>query len=226
MQSLEYQHLQMRLEGIGLDQDGRLIPLHENVGEFPCFIFFQGDDGERAQYFSASLPCEIQQEIKRQSFSLEFPDVKPLIDILNCQNIPSKSGYFKTYRFPEHFQSLKSELAKPFAREDPKVISFGFNGMADTVYAVEQNGAILSACISIREDEYCAESWVFTAPKHRRKGLAEAAVSLWAVEMLKMGKVPFYSYAMDNTPSARLVNKLGAIQIFEEVVLEEIKRFL
>jgi hypothetical protein len=221
MQPLEYQHLQMRLEGIGLDENGRLIPLHENAGEFPHFIFFQGDDGERVQYFSASLPCETQLEIKRQSTFLEFPNVQPVIDILNCRNIQFKTGYFKTHRFPKDFQSPKSELAKPFARRDPKAISFGFNGIADTVYAVEQGGAILSACISIREDEYCAESWVFTAPEHRRKGLAEAAVSLWATEMLKMGKVPFYSYAMDNIPSARLANKLGAIPIFEIVVLEE-----
>jgi hypothetical protein len=226
MQPLEYQHLQMRLEGIGLDQDGRLIQLHDGVDEFPHFIFVQGYDGKTVQRFSAFLPPEIQLEIKRQSPSLKFPDIKPVIDILNCQNIPFKTGYFKTYRFPEHFQSQKLELAKPFSKNNSKIVSFGFGAMAETVYAVEQHGTILSACISIREDEYCAEAWVFTAPEHRHKGFAEAAVSLWATEMLKMGKIPFYSHAMDNFPSARLANKLKLPPIYEEVVLEEIKRFL
>jgi len=221
MQPLEYQQLQMHLEGICLDRDGWLIPLHENVDAFPYFIFVQGENGERVQYFSASLPLEAQLAIKRQDTLLKFPDIQPVIDILDCQNIKFQIGHFKTYRFPEHFQSPKLEFAKPFAGDDPKVVSFGFNGMVDTVYAVEQSGALLSACISIRENEYCAESWVFTAPEHRRKGLAKAAVSLWATEILRMGKVPFYSHAMDNIPSARLAHTLGVIPIFEIVVLKE-----
>lgn len=211
----------MHLEGIGLDQDGRLISLHENVDEFPYFIFAQGSDSKTVQYFSVDLPLEAQLAIKRQGTCLEFSNVQPITDILNCQNIQFQTGHFKTHRFPEDFQSPKLELAKSFAGNDPKVVSFRFNGMADTVYAVEQNGEIVSACVSVREDEYCAESWVVTAPEHRRKGFAEAAVSLWAVEMLRKGKVPFYSYASSNFPSRCLAEKLGAVPAFEIVVLEK-----
>jgi predicted GNAT family acetyltransferase len=73
----------------------------------------------------------------------------------------------------------------------------------------------------VREDEFCAESWVITAPEQRGKGLATAAVSLWAAETLKTEKIPFYSHALTNIPSARLAGKLGLIPIFEEVVLEK-----
>lgn len=221
MQPLEYQYLQMRLEGIDIDQDGRLIPLHENVDEFPYYLFVQGENGEKAQYFSANLPLEAQLAIKRQGACLEFPDVQPVIDILNCQNIKFQIGHFKTHRFPESFQSPTARLAKSFAGDDPKVVSFRFNGIAETVYAVEQNGEIVSACVSVREDEHCAESWVVTAPEHRCKGFAEAAVSLWAAEMLKIGKVPFYSYVLSNLPSRCLAKKLGAVPVFEIVVVEK-----
>jgi predicted GNAT family acetyltransferase len=107
-----------------------------------------------------------------------------------------------------------------FQRDDPKIKSFGFDQLADKVYAVEQDGVILSACVSVRQNAKCAESWVFTASEHRGRGLAQLAVTAWAKNVMQDGIIPFCSHKIDNTASANLANKLRLIPVFEEIGIE------
>ena len=89
------------------------------------------------------------------------------------------------------------------------------------MYAVEYNGALVSACVSTRENESCGEAWVYTAPHYRQQGFAQKAVNAWARNLMSAGKVPFYSHKIENDASANLARKLGLQPVFEEIVVTQ-----
>lgn len=107
-------------------------------------------------------------------------------------------------------------------KDDPKIVDFGFHGLADEVYAIESSGRILSACVSSRQNSTCAEAWVFTYPDHRRRGLAQQVVMAWAGSIKAEGLIPFYSHNTENTNSAFLAKRLNLVGVFEETVIEKI----
>jgi len=219
MKPLDFLYLQMKLEGIGLNEHGHLIPLYSDVEDFPMFLFAQLNDGKTACHFAASLPGVLQTSLGEQIPCLQFPNVQKIIDIFEEYSIKVELGHFKIYWFPEQYQDMVENEARPFSEDDPCVQAFGFDGLSDTVYAVEREGEILSACVSSRQNNYSAEAWVMTTPNQRGKGLGTIVVSRWASEMLRTGIIPFYSHAIDNVPSARLADRLDLVLMFEEIVL-------
>jgi hypothetical protein len=220
MQPIDFLHLQMKLEGIGLDGNGHLIPLFTNVEEFPLFLFAQSNDGETVCHFAASLPGELQTVLTELFPDLRFPNVQEIAVLFERYNVPSNIGHFKTYRFPDSCQGMIENDVKTFSKNDACIRAFGFGELADIVYAVEQNGVILSACVSTRQDDSSAEAWVMTLPEQRGKGLGSSVVSRWASGISRAGLIPFYSHEIDNIPSTRLAKRLGLIPIFEEIVFE------
>jgi predicted GNAT family acetyltransferase len=104
---------------------------------------------------------------------------------------------------------------------EPKVQAFGFDDFAEHVYAIERDGRILSACVSVREDHNCAEAWVYTDPAYRRQGLAKKVVITWAHRLKSIGKVPFYSHKIENAVSASLARALQLQPIFEEISIAQ-----
>jgi predicted GNAT family acetyltransferase len=107
------------------------------------------------------------------------------------------------------------------SKQDARVKAFGFDGFAEQVYAVEQNGGLASACVSTRENHACGEAWVYSAPEYRRQGFAQRAVRAWARSLLEAGKVPFYSHSIKNEASASLARKLGLLPLFEEIAITQ-----
>jgi predicted GNAT family acetyltransferase len=102
------------------------------------------------------------------------------------------------------------------------VKDFGFDGLADEVYAVERNGALAAACVSTHENEDCGEAWVYTRPEYRKQGLAQKAVRGWASGLMNTVKVPFYSHKIENVASANLARKLGLLPAHEEITIKQI----
>ena len=115
---------------------------------------------------------------------------------------------------------IETENVKCLDRDDPKVADFGFAGLGESVFALEYDGKILTACVSSRENEKVAESWVFTAPEHRGQGLALQVVTAWASRVLREGKIPFYSHVVENVASSKVAEKLRLIHLYDESVLE------
>ena len=171
--------------------------------------------------FAASLPGILKTTLSEHIPRLQFPNVQSIIDLFEEHGKKVGLGHFKTYQFPEQYHDLVENKARAFSGDDPRIQAFGFEEVSYTVYAVERDGEILSACVSSRQNNHSAESWVMTAQNERGKGLGTIVVSRWASEMLRAGIVPFYSHAIDNIPSARLAKRLGLIPMFEEIVLEE-----
>ena len=121
MKPIDLLHLQMKLESIGLDGNGRLIPLLISVEEFPLFLLAQLNDGETACHFAASLPEELQAVLMELIPDLQFPNIQEIAVLFELYNAPSNIGHFKTYRFPERYQDMVENDAKPFSKDDARI---------------------------------------------------------------------------------------------------------
>ena len=161
------------------------------------------------------MPKKIQKDI--QIHEITFSDSEQLIGQMRSHNIPIKVGRYKTYIFPDSMEERNTNGVLRLSRSDTRVKDFGFGELGNSIYALLREGVIVSACVSARENNECAESWVFTSPENRRKGFAQKVVLAWAKEKIGSGIIPFYSHEDDNIPSMELANKLGLIPVFEEI---------
>lgn len=221
MESLAYLHVQMRLEGLGLTQHNLLTAFQPKGHDPPPVFLAQTPDGQTVTYISQALPRELQEALVTCLDEVRFPDVEVILNLLRAYDIQPQVEHSKTYLFPERYAEAEVSGVKRWPKDDPRIEDFGFAGFADQVYVVEAGGAILSACVSARQNTECAEAWLFTAAEHRRKDLAQLVVTAWARDMMKAKLIPFYSHKMENIASARLANKLGLIPVFEEIVIEK-----
>lgn len=220
MNPVDYLHLQMELEGIKRCDGNLITRASPDVDEFPLVLLAHLSDGQRCFYFDNSLPLALRDKLTQvdtQSFKIET-----VVEVFSLSGINTKSGQFKTYIFPNSFAIADIWNVKCFSQHDPKIAAFGFTGLADIVYAVEQEGEILSACVSSRQNLKSAEAWVFTHPDHRRKGFAQQVVTDWASSLQHEGIISFYSHEAGNTSSANLANKLNLIHVYDEVVIEKV----
>lgn len=220
MGPLEYLHLQMKLEGIGLNANGRLARLRPTDSDHPVLLFVHTAHGHTLTYLSDDWPPDLESALATQLTHLEFPKMEPVLARLRTHDIQATVGHFRTYIFPEQFAKVQVDAVTCFPKDDPKIADFGFNGFADRVYVIEDGGVIRAACVSVRQNHDCAESWVFTAPEYRRQGLAQKVVVAWARGMREAGVLPFYSHKIENLASASLASQLDLIPMFEEISVE------
>jgi predicted GNAT family acetyltransferase len=54
--------------------------------------------------------------------------------------------------------------------------------------------------------------------EYRHQGFAQRVVSAWAMRLISVGKVPFYSHKIQNIASTNLAKRLGLQPVFEEIV--------
>lgn len=216
---LEYLRLQLRLEGKKVVH-GNLLRQVEVVPdeEVPLLLIAQLADENLVAYFDEAMQTELREELAKQVFQFKFPNIDPLSAFLQNRDISFEVGHYRTYIFPERYASFKDETVHRYSNHDLKVQAFGFDGFAEEVYAVENDGKIISACVSTRENEFCGEAWVYTDEAYRHQGLAQKAVGAWANGLLTVGKVPFYSHKIQNVESANLAKRLGLQPAFEEIV--------
>jgi predicted GNAT family acetyltransferase len=225
MQPIDFLQRQMKLEGIGIDQNRELVPIYPAVQEFPFVLVASlvGSEGnETLAYWSAQLAPEIKHALQKSALALHFPDAQPLSSILDEHHIQYQAGHFKSYSFPEYYRSAATTGVKILPREDAGVRAFGFDHFSDTVYVIEKDGIVVSACVSSRQDDDAAEAWIFTSEQHRGLGYGKRVVAAWASGIMEQGLVPFYSHKITNTASARLAGSLGLAPLFEEINLESI----
>lgn len=220
MEPLAYLHLQMRLEGRAVVnacsvRQVEVVPDEE----LPLMLIAQLANQDLIVYYEEALSPDLQQELAACLSAIEFPRVDPILDILQSHNIQSDLGHYKTSIFPS--RPAKDDEVICLLKHDSRVKAFGFDGFAERVYAIEQDGVLVSACVSTRENEKCGEAWVYTIPDYRNQGLAQKVVSAWARCLMAAGKVPFYSHQMENAASANLAGKLRLRAVFEEMTLTQ-----
>lgn len=220
MNPLAYLLLQMGLEGKELigGQTMRQVQVVPDE-ELPLILLAQLADQKNVAYYSALLSSDLQAQLSACISSIEFPKIDPVLAVLKSHNIQSDTGYYKTYLFPS--QTGTNPEVTCLSKHDLKVQIFGFDGFAEHVYAIERDGRIISACVSVREDQECGEAWVYTDPAYRRQGLAKKVVSRWAHSLMSVGKVPFYSHKIENDASSSLAEALELQPVFEEISITE-----
>jgi len=218
MDSFHYLHMQLRLEGksvIGKDSLWQVEAVPDE--DMPLMLIAQLADQQIVAYYDQALQPEFHAELAKHIPDIVFPNIDPLLDSLNSQDISFEIGHYKTYLFPARLAYPTDHEVVCHSRQDPAIQAFGFNGFAEQVYAVERDGKIVSACVSTRENGQCGEAWVYTDPQYRNQGFAQRVVHVWALHLIEAGKVPFYSHKMENIASANLANRLGLQPVFEEI---------
>ena len=84
------------------------------------------------------------------------------------------------------------------------------------MYAALVDGLAAAICASVRITGVAHAAGVETAPEHRQRGLATAAVVAWARSVTSAGRVAFYSTWWENVASQRLAARTGAVAFGEE----------
>jgi hypothetical protein len=222
MNLLDYLRLQLRLEGKEVIDENllgqvKIVPDEE----VPLMLIARLEDESLVAYFDESLPVEVLKELTKQASDIAFPNIELLSTVLQNRNISFEIGHYKTYIFHEQYAEFKDEVVICYSRHDPKVLSFGFDGFGESVFAMEQDGKIVSACVSTRENDFCGEAWVYTDEDYRHRGFAQKVVSAWAARLRMTGKVPFYSHKIQNIASSNLARRLGLQPVFEEIVISK-----
>ena len=219
MKPLDYLHLQLTLEGIRRVSGNLIARAFPDMDDFPLVISARTVDGESLIAYDELLPETTRCQLPAADLKAGKTDTA--VTVLEDAGIRTSTSHFKTYIFPDSFRSAEVGAVKCYQRDDPKVIAFGFSGFSDQVFGIEQDGIILSACVSSRQNARSAEAWVFTHADHRKKGLAQQVVTAWAGSLQRAGLVPFYSHNAENTGSAQLAKRLNLIPVFEETVIEK-----
>jgi RimJ/RimL family protein N-acetyltransferase len=221
MEPLAYLHLQMRLEGKGIINDCLMRQVEQVPDEqLPLVLMAQFANKDRVAYYDETISPDLQKELSAALANVVFPQINRLLDVLKSHHIQAEVGDYKTYVFPSQPGMDADVLC--LSKQDARVKTFEFGGFAKQVYAIEQNGVLVSACVSTRENETCGEAWVYTAPEYRKRGFAQKVVHTWAASLMGAGKVPFYSHDIKNDASANLAKKLGLLRVFEEIVIAQI----
>ena len=86
---------------------------------------------------------------------------------------------------------------------------------ARTLGWVNVHGEVVSRAVSARENDRAAEVSCETIPAFRGRGYARQVCAAWASRVLKSGRVGFYSYDVDNAPSAALAASLAVAPQFD-----------
>ena len=216
----DYLYAQMELEGIQVSDTNLITRIHPEVEDFPLVLMACIRDKKKLLFFDDTLSPALIKKLAARN--LDSFGITSIAEELHSNGIETKLNNFKTYAFPENFVDRAAQKVKCLHSDDPKVLDYGFGGLAEKVFAIENNGKIISACVSSRQNEKAAESWVLTAPEHRGQGLALQVVTAWAGSVLQDGKIPFYSHAVENIASYKVADKLRLVHLFDETVLEEV----
>lgn len=218
MDPLHYLHLQLRLECKEVINE-RFIREVEVIPEeeLPLILIAQFADEKQVVYYDEAIARDFQKRLAAATMANIFPNIRPLLEVLEKQNTSFSIGHYKTYIFPS--VPVKDSDVNCVSKHDERVKAFGFDGFAEQVHVVERDGKVVSACVSARENDACGEAWVFTSPEYRSHGFAQRVVNAWAGRLMNAGKVPFYSHKIENVASTNLARALKLHPVFEEIAI-------
>ena len=198
--------LQLELECIRVNQRGYLQAFPCDNPDTPArlSIFYDGTNYYR--YIRYDMPTEMRQLLKLMPVTTLFSAHERVKAIL-VEDAPCYDLFIgKTYIFPDDAPVL----------EDAEIIY----QEAGHRCAFLVDGEVVSACSSVRENDFAAEAWVETHEAYRRRGYGLRVVHAWASRIRALGKVPFYSHAVSNIASRQLAQSVGMQWVFDVVNYE------
>jgi hypothetical protein len=211
---------QLRLEGIGIDAAGQLVPIPDDEPiEIPRLYVAQHAGGY-SRFYRADLDPRIRVRLAALATETIFYD-QGLVEMILADQASSGGIWV----------GASYVIVSPPAREEcPDVVCLGeaerdalarfdreLLSIQRPIFAIVVGGQIASTCVSTRESGEAAEAWVQTAPSFRRQGFARQVTAAWAHDVLTRGKVAFYSHRHDNLASRKVAECLGMTRFVDAV---------
>jgi GNAT superfamily N-acetyltransferase len=205
---LIFDHL--RLECIGLDERGRLVRI---PGPFPddiSRVYLAEHAGGILTFFRADLRDNLVARLQAIEPAAMYRQPERVAEILAedapCEEWSETISYVFPAGLPatprvRRLDGTNDDLL--VAAYDPELIELPW-----PVFAVVEDGRIVSSCISARENDSAGEAWVRTLPAYRRRGFARDVTAAWAADLARQGKIAFYSHRVDNPASAAVARSL------------------
>ena len=196
--------LQLELECKAIDHANQLqrIPC-ANPDDVPRYLIVT-DGTTYTSYVDAGLPPAVRAALVSLAAEQAFHDPQLVRPVLGG-DAPQR---FLTY----------TAAAPLSAALVPAVIRLPEpNAIGRPVFGIVLGDRLVSACASVRENDRCAEAWVWTLPDSQRRGYARQVTAAWAHDLQRHGKVPLYSHVVDNQASAGVAKSLGLHHVFTAV---------
>jgi hypothetical protein len=203
MRLIDLIHLQINLE-YQLDQNGWLVP-YPYSSEQAWYVVYHYSQGY-VPYFNHRLPHEARSWLMKLGPKAAFNQPDEVSKII--------SEFKQTCTWGgEVFRS-------GYISSLPILDDLPVYAWEKDAWVVKINRRVVSKAISIRQNADCAEVYVETHPDFRKRGLGRQTVTAWARDILNSGRVPFYSYQLNNPASAALAAKVGVIRFADVVAFE------
>ena len=220
-----YVAMQLRLECIGFDQEGRLIripgPDPDDLGR----VYAYRHDGGYLLYVRADVPDALFVALHDLGAEAAFEDATAVPAVFARAEPCDAVNRWRTCRLTSPGPALHTGVITLTEAHQPLMDAFhpGMTLGKWPIYAVVTRdpgdvSAIRATCLSVRENDEAAESYVHTDPAWRKQGLGRQVAAAWGAAVLARGKVPFYSYLLTNVASARLLQGLPSVFCFDGVV--------
>jgi hypothetical protein len=200
MESLDLIGLQIRLE-YQVTSDGLLAPFPGSSEQ--AFYLVYRYSGGYISYFNYMLPTELRQQLLTIGPAQAFTHPGKVNKLI--------SEFFQLCRGGKEVFWSGYFTNPPGHSEFPDVI----REANDWVVEVEEQ--VVCRATSVRQNTSCAEAYVETQPVYQRRGYGRQATAAWAHDILRSGRVPFYSYRLANSASAALAKSLR-VEWYADVV--------
>lgn len=225
MNSKVFFQTQLELEGLQIISGNRIkgfqneyFDIEKKENTDPPKVIAVNFGKEVDVFYSNLMPENLVFDLEKFDKNDFIGKKEKITDFLIRNNQSSEISESITYIFPNNIK-VNYENAKIFSGDEELIKKFdpAFYNKYPAIYAILQNNEIVACCVSARENDKAGEAWIFTLPKYRKQGFGLRAVQLWANELQKQGKIPFYSHEISNIASQKLAERLGLKKVFEIV---------
>jgi GNAT superfamily N-acetyltransferase len=212
--------LQLAIECIGLNKGGLLVRTPGPDPDDIARVYIFEHEGSFDVYFRHDVPSPIREQIQALMPERAFHDREAVKTVLAAHSPCPEVGIWQAYTCPDTLNPgqfpdvICLEEAHRALIERYQV---GMDVARRAVYAVIQDGMIVSTCLSVRENEQAGECYVYTAEPYRGQGFGKQVTAAWAYHLRQQGKIAFYSHALDNLASQAVARGLGLYPCFAGV---------
>jgi hypothetical protein len=218
----ELVRIQLTLECKGVVEGDRLVRIPCAEPDDIPRVFIAQYDGGCASYVRHDVPVRIYERLVALPPEEAMRDHEAVKRLL-AEDVPcDEVSRGKSYLFPDTLSHRDYPDAVRLGPESRAVLEdfaqvLGKFVERSPVFAVLAGGRVASMCVSSRENAVAAEAWVETRPEFRRRGFAGQVTAAWGHELVRRGKIPFYSHRVENTASESVARSLGLGQWKTEV---------
>lgn len=220
---------QLGLEGLKVVNGNRIVKIQaihfnieKNKNAEPPKVIAINFENKISVFYSDLISNMLLADLERLEKYDFIGNQEKVTKILKENNQFEELGHYIAYVFPKNIEVDFDKTQVFVGSEDETIKEFdtSFYQKYPMVYATMKDGKIVACCVSSRENDLAGEAWIFTLPEHRKQGFGLKAVQLWASELQKNGKIPFYTHKRSNIASQKLAEKLNLIKVFKSITYE------